>query len=73
MKKAYYIDYPQEHVEGQAYTYRCAFCKLLTTKINGHLDGHLSNCDYRLKLERAGFENNEHSNARELSNTDSVD
>ncbi len=73
MKKPYYIDYPQEHVEGQAYTYRCAFCKLLTTKINGNLDGHLPSCDYRLNLERAGFENNPHANSRELSSTDSVD
>lgn len=73
MKKSYYIDYPQEHVEGQAYTYRCVFCKLLTTKINGNLDGHLPNCDYRIKLEHEGFENNPHANSRELLSTDSVD
>lgn len=73
MKKSYYIDYPQEHVEGQAYTYRCVFCKLLTTKINGNLDGHLPNCDYRIKLEREGFENSPHANSRELLSTDSVD
>ena len=73
MKRPYYIDYPQEHVEGQAYTYRCAFCKVVTTKINGNLDGHLPNCNYRLQLERIGFENNEHSNSLDISITDVTD
>ena len=61
MKKAYYIDYPQEHVEGQAHTYRCVYCKVVTTKINGSLEGHLPSCEYRIKLEQAGFEKNERS------------
>ena len=61
MKKAYYIDYPQEHVEGQAHTYRCVYCKVVTTKINGSLEGHLPSCEYRIKLEHAGFEKNEGS------------
>ncbi|MGZ8270397.1 MAG: hypothetical protein ACXW1T_04385 [Methylophilus sp.] len=56
MKKLFYIDYPQEHVEGQAHTYRCAFCKVLTTTINGNLEGHLTACDYRIQLEKVGFE-----------------
>ncbi len=63
MKKLFYIDYPQEHVEGQMHTYRCAFCKVITTTINGNLDGHLSDCEYRIKLERAGFENTAHAQA----------
>lgn len=73
MKKSYYIDYPQEHVEGQAHSYRCAFCKVITTKINGNLDGHLPICEYRLKLEHNGFECNEHSISLNISNADSSD
>lgn len=56
MKKPYYIDYPQEHLEGHAHQYRCAFCKQETTAINGRLDGHLPTCEYRVKLVAAGFE-----------------
>ncbi len=56
MKRLFYIDYPQEHFEGQAHRYHCAYCKLETTKINGRLDGHLPSCDYRIALEKAGFE-----------------
>lgn len=63
MKKLFYIDYPQEHLEGQMHTYRCAFCKVITTKINGNLDGHLPSCEYRLKLEKAGFEQGLHAQA----------
>lgn len=59
MKRTYYIDYPQEQLEGQANNYRCAYCKVVTTKINGSLQGHLPHCEYRLKLEQEGFENNE--------------
>jgi hypothetical protein len=55
MKKLFYIDYPQEHVEGQAHTYRCVYCKLITTRINGKLDGHLPTCEYRLKMEQSGY------------------
>jgi hypothetical protein len=56
MKKLFYIDYPQEHLEGQAHTYRCVHCKEVTTKINGSLEGHLPTCEYRLKLENAGYD-----------------
>jgi hypothetical protein len=56
MKKLFYIDYPQEHVEGQAHTYRCAYCKVITTTVNGSLEGHLPTCEYRIKLEQAGYE-----------------
>jgi hypothetical protein len=73
MKKSYYIDYPQEHVEGQANTYRCAYCKVVTTKINGSLQGHLPTCEYRLKLERDGFEKNEDSNSPGYSTADDFD
>lgn len=56
MKRLFYIDYPQEHVEGQAHTYRCAYCKVLTTTINGQLEGHLPSCEYRKRMENRGFE-----------------
>jgi hypothetical protein len=73
MKKAYYIDYPQEHVEGQAHTYRCVYCKVVTTKINGSLQGHLADCDYRVKLEREGFEKTENSNSPAYLSADDFD
>ncbi len=56
MKKPYYIDFPQEAFEGQMHRYRCAICKEETTTINGKLSGHLPTCEYRLALERAGYE-----------------
>jgi hypothetical protein len=56
MKKLFYIDYPQEHIEGQMHRYRCVHCKEETTVINGRLDGHHKTCEYRAKLEAAGYE-----------------
>ncbi len=56
MKKLYYIDYPQEHVQDQMHRYQCVYCKVETTLINGKLEGHLATCQYRLKLETAGYE-----------------
>lgn len=73
MKKAYYIDYPQEHVEGQAHTYRCAFCKILTTQINGSLEGHIPTCEYRMQLEREGFERNKNAQSPNCASADEVD
>jgi hypothetical protein len=56
MKKPFYIDYPQEHLEDQLHSYRCAHCKVGTTVINGSLEGHLLSCEYRIKLEQVGYE-----------------
>lgn len=56
MKKLYYIDFPQEPFEGQMHRYRCAYCHVETTTINGKLEGHLPSCEYRIKLENAGYE-----------------
>ncbi|MCX7189726.1 MAG: hypothetical protein NTU92_05090 [Methylotenera sp.] len=56
MKKLYYIDYPQEHLENQMHRYQCVYCKVETTVINGKLEGHLPSCQYRIKLETAGYE-----------------
>jgi DNA-directed RNA polymerase subunit RPC12/RpoP len=73
MKRLFYIDYPQEHFEGQAHRYRCAFCKQETTKINGRLEGHLPTCDYRIALEKAGFEYNRNSSVPHEDSADEVD
>lgn len=73
MKKLFYIDYPQEHVEGQAHTYRCAYCKVLTTTINGNLEGHLPSCDYRIRMENRGFELGGTSKKPVTSAADEVD
>ena len=56
MKKLHYIDFPQEHLEGHMHRYRCAYCKVETTTINGMLEGHLPSCEYRIKLEKEGYE-----------------
>lgn len=56
MKKLYYIDFPQEHLENQMHQYRCVYCKVETTTINGKLEGHLPTCKYRIKLENAGYD-----------------
>jgi hypothetical protein len=56
MKKLYYIDYPQEHLENQMHRYRCVYCKVETTIINGLLEGHLPSCEYRINLEGTGHE-----------------
>jgi hypothetical protein len=45
--QALYIHYPQEKVEGKLYEYRCQFCKRLTTEVNGKLENHDVNCQYR--------------------------
>lgn len=56
MKKSYYIDFPQEHLEGHLHRYRCVHCKIETTTINGRLEGHLPSCEYRKKMENEGYE-----------------
>ena len=47
-KDVFDIGYPQEPVEGQMNVYCCRYCKLLTTQINGLLDNHKPDCEYRL-------------------------
>jgi hypothetical protein len=46
--EAFDIGYPQENVEGEMYKYRCRYCKRLTTDINGRLENHAEDCEYRL-------------------------
>ena len=71
MKKLFYIDYPQEHIEGQMHRYRCVHCKEETTSINGRLEGHLSSCEYRIKLENAGYESESTASTNKLVSHDS--
>jgi hypothetical protein len=73
MRRLFYIDYPQEHVEGQAHTYRCAYCKVLTTTINGKLEGHLPTCEYRQQMENKGFDIEDASRKPACSASDEVD
>jgi hypothetical protein len=47
--EAFDIDYPQENLEGEMYKYRCRYCKRLTTDINGRLENHAADCEYRLR------------------------
>ena len=49
---AFDIGYPQENLEGEMYKYRCRFCKKLTTEINGRLQNHSEDCEYRIARER---------------------
>ncbi len=48
-KDAFDIECPQEPVEGKMYTYRCKHCKVLTTDLNGLLENHKPDCEYRLQ------------------------
>ena len=48
-KEAFDIEYPQENLEGEMYKYRCKFCKKLTTDINGRVENHEADCEYRLQ------------------------
>lgn len=73
MKKPYYIDFPQEHLEGQLHKYRCVYCKVETTTINGKLEGHLPSCEYRIKLENAGYEAETTESAKNLVSHDADD
>lgn len=53
-REAFDIDYPQENLEGEMYRYRCKACKVITTDINGRLENHRPDCDYRLQRARNG-------------------
>ena len=47
----YFIDYPQERVEEGLNNYQCQFCKVSTLTINGLLENHLPECEYRKQKE----------------------
>ncbi len=73
MQKLFYIDYPQESYEGQPHRYRCIFCQQETTKINGRLEGHLPDCQYRTQLEQSGFEAQKSETQSGYASTDEFD
>jgi hypothetical protein len=50
--EAFDIGYPQENLEGEMYKYRCVYCKRLTTDINGRLENHAEDCEYRVARAR---------------------
>jgi len=51
--EAFDIDYPQENLEGEMYKYRCKSCKRLTTDINGRVENHAEDCEYRRAKQQA--------------------
>ena len=73
MKNLFYIDFPQEHLEGEMHKYRCVYCKVETTTINGKLEGHLPSCEYRKKLEIAGYKTSGLSEKPASSTSDDFD
>ena len=73
MIKPFYIDYPQEHFEGQPHRYRCVLCKEETTHINGRLEGHSPSCEYRIQMEKCGYEALASTNHAELVDADEFD
>jgi len=48
----FFVDYPQEQIEGHMNSYQCKYCKEHALKINGRLEGHRSNCEYRISKEK---------------------
>ena len=46
-KEAFDIDFPNEPLPGEMYKYRCLYCKVLTTDINGLLENHKDGCEYK--------------------------
>lgn len=57
-KEAFDIGFPNEPLPGVMYQYRCLYCKLLTTEINGLLENHKDGCDYKvLKMQQRAESN----------------
>ena len=52
MKEVYYSDYPSEPIGGDNPYYRCVYCKRSDPEINGTLEKHSKNCEYRLEKEK---------------------
>lgn len=52
-----WIDYPQEEDLGKNFKYHCKFCGVSTLIINGYLENHAIDCEYRIsKVEDKTFE-----------------
>jgi len=52
MDSKFYIDYPQEKIEGGGNIYRCSICNEKALTINGLLDNHKASCSYRIDKEK---------------------
>jgi|694.fasta_scaffold114099_3 hypothetical protein len=48
----HYLDYTTEPIGGGNPYYRCIYCKRSVPQINGDLNGHSDDCDYRVKKEK---------------------
>lgn len=59
MGDTFFNDYDNEPIGGDNPYYRCVHCKLSDPYINGRLDGHAPDCEYRLKKEEElGYKRN---------------
>jgi hypothetical protein len=50
-KAKYYIDYPQEKIDPSTNNYQCSYCKVSSLVINGLLEKHKKDCEYRVLME----------------------
>lgn len=48
---AYHSDYPSDAIGGGNPYYCCAHCKRSDPEINGRIEGHIKDCDYRIRME----------------------
>ena len=46
-----YFDYPSEPIGGSNPYQRCADCKVSAPEINGKLENHLPDCEWRIMME----------------------
>jgi len=44
---AFFIDYPVERVKGSWFQFRCKNCKKLSKEIQGKIENHKADCEYR--------------------------
>jgi hypothetical protein len=52
MKEVYYSDYQSEPIGEDNPYYCCSYCKRSDPEINGILEKHSKNCEYRINKER---------------------
>lgn len=50
-EEKYWCDYPNESIGGGNPYWRCSFCGISDPQINGKLENHAKDCEYRLKNE----------------------
>ena len=48
----YYNDYPTIPIGGKNPYYKCAFCGISVPQINGRIENHNENCEYRQLKEK---------------------